>query len=79
MNLGEVLTALAAFVVIAGAATAMIKILIQISVTTEFEVIKRNIALQETRDYRRINRIERRLQVLELKVLGETDTFGTPE
>jgi hypothetical protein len=57
----------------------MIKILIQISVTTEFEVIKRNIALQDTRDYRRINRIERRLQVLELKVLGETDTFGAPE
>lgn len=76
MNLQDTLTALAAFVVVVGALIGIIKVIVQVTVAGKIDLVKQNTATEQERLSRRLNRIERRIAVLEIKVLGESNTFS---
>jgi hypothetical protein len=76
MTLGEFLAALTALVLVAGVTVSLIKSLIEITVNAEFESVRKTQRFQDNVHDKRLNRIERRIAVLEIKVLGDTDTFS---
>lgn len=65
MKLDIILAALASLVVLGGALIQIVKVIVQHATDTEFDKVGA-----------RVNRIERRIAILEIKVSGDTDTFS---
>jgi hypothetical protein len=79
MSLGDFIAATAAFVVVGGALATLIKIFVEITVSHEIAASTKVGTVTDKNVDQRLNRCERRIYGLELRVFNQSDTFGSPE
>lgn len=76
MTLESIGIAVTILLAVATASIKIIELIVKQTTATKFDEIKEELGDDLQKSSRRINRLERRIAILETKVLGDSDTFG---
>lgn len=76
MSIEAVGVAVGILIGVGGALIKIVEVIIHQTTATKFDEFKDESDREIKRVYRKINRIERRLAIVETRVLGDSDTFS---